>query len=89
MKGSFLNSIWLVSSVKEWIMRSFGMGNFTILLMFGLDFSRNGVTQTVISTLVLSFLIINILSACLIGTLYRKYLKGELTNKEYLFKAHL
>lgn len=84
--SNFLNSIWLVSTVKEWIFRmllSMLIPPFISLL----SMHKHGMTTESVNTLLLSLGMCLFSFICFIIFLYSKFHTGKLLrNKQELFK---
>lgn len=83
----FLNSIWLISSVKEWIFRIIFIVGLQLVIISGLSIYENGLTTEVIKSIVFTVGICTLMSVSFIIFLYRKFCLGQLLkNKAQLFK---
>ncbi len=83
----FLNSIWLLSSVKEWLMRILFVSFGTLFILFGLDVHKNGLNSNNITNIIFSLASLSLLTLAFIYFLYVKWRKGKLLkNKSELFK---
>lgn len=82
-KSEFLNSIWLLSSVKAWIFRM--MISFVpVLFSTGLSINKYGLTSNIINSIVITSAVYSILFISFIIFLYVKFIKGQLVkNKKY------
>lgn len=84
--SQFLNSIWLVSTIKEWIFRILFFSFLPNIILFVININKIGLEKSLIPFLVSAgvSLLIAILLLCF---LYRKFCKGELDkSKDELFK---
>lgn len=84
--SQFLNSIWLMSSVKEWILRIIFFTNLPLIISLCFALNKEGVTQESIKGNLIVTGVSIVISVCFIGFLYRKFSRGQLSEKTSLFK---
>jgi uncharacterized membrane protein len=84
--AQFLNSVWLLSTIKEWIFRILFFSFLPNTILFAINIQKIGFEKSLIPFLV-SVGVFLLISVLLLGFLYRKFCKGELAkNKDELFK---